>query len=87
MSADNFNTVIQGPDGKWYAGKNFSMSEWLDKAQATGYWAAFKQVQEQDGHGVFETSEQAAASLEAEDAEYGTSMIEYEDWFGEHTFE
>lgn len=88
MSADNFNTVIQLPDGKWIAGENFSMSHWLDMAQATGYWAALKQVMDapkggDDPEGVptFETAEQAAASVEGSETEYGTSIIAYEDWF------
>jgi hypothetical protein len=83
MSADNFNTVIQTPDGKWIVGKNFSMSHWLDMAQATGYWAALRQVQDQEGHETFDSAEQAAASVEGEETEYGTSMIAYEDWFGD----
>lgn len=82
MSADNFNTVIQLPDGKWVAGANYSMSEWLDKAQASGYWAALRQVMDSKDPDtefpMYDTPEQAAASLEGQDAEYGTSVIEYD---------
>lgn len=83
MSADNFNTVIQLPDGKWIAGENYSMSHWLDLAQATGYWAALKQVQTEERE-TFETAEQAAASVEKSETEYGTSIIAYEDWFKDY---
>lgn len=82
MSSDNFNMIVQTPDGQWIASPNHSMSDLMGIEEARAYKHAVSLLHSTDR--IYDTQQEAYAALDDEYSEYGTFSHEYKKWFEDY---